>query len=223
MSKGLFFALALLLFLIAPLFYLSFPLSLLAFDSTYYQWVQAELKVLPGEDVARLDTSLVRYFLWGSELPADIRTLFQQKELLHLQDIAKLLHLLLLATIIISSCFLVLISLLILLFPLKAKKIFPLSLLFSFATYLVGGTLFALLFDQAFLGFHLLIFQNDFWILGENYLLYRLFPPAFFQFSAVPLFALSALLLLLSYLLSVLLGPFLKERKPPPGSCIAKA
>ncbi len=206
-----------LLFLLAPLFYLLLPLSLLAFDPVYYQWTQRALEIPPLEDISLLDSSLARYFLSGAELPAQVRELFQEREFLHLEDIARLLHSLLLLTIIVALSFIAVIGALVFLAPVKARRVFPLSLAFSSALYLVGGTLFALFFEETFLGFHLLVFPNEFWILGEDYLLYQLFPPSFFQLSALPFFALSAFLMLASYLLHVLLRRTLKGKRLPGG------
>ncbi len=170
-------------------------LSLLAFDAQFFQGMQIRLGWENTDQLAQWDRMLVAYFAGGS-LDPTLQSLFSDRELVHLTDIRGLLGLLVRITEGLTAIYLLLVVLLFLLASREALRLFAATVWVSAVLLLVAGGLIVLFFDQFFLQFHLLSFSNDFWQLGPQYLLYRLFPPDLFFQAALPYLALVFLLML---------------------------
>ncbi|MGB9833999.1 MAG: DUF1461 domain-containing protein [bacterium] len=190
-----------LFFLLAPIFFLTLTLSLLAFDPAYYLSMQKGIGYPVTEETRVLDYKLAQ-FLWNGNGPEDI-TGFKQKEILHLYDIHNLLRLLVFATLVSGAVFLTS-AMLLGFWDQNFRRILRWSFVFTLSFYFLTGTMLYFFFDWLFLEFHLFTFANDYWVLGEDYLLYRLFPPEFFQASLFPFFALLIFFTLLFYLLALM-------------------
>jgi integral membrane protein (TIGR01906 family) len=195
-----------LLALVSPLCYASVGLSLLAFDAQFYQSSQIRLGWENTDQLAQWDRMLVAYFAGGS-LDPTLQSLFSDRELVHLTDIRGLLGLLVRITEGLTAIYFLLVVLLFMLAGREALRLFTATVWVSAVLLLVAGGLIVLFFDQFFLQFHLLSFSNDFWQLGPQYLLYRLFPPGLFFQAALPYLALVFLLMLIAYLLVRTISP----------------
>jgi integral membrane protein (TIGR01906 family) len=189
-----------LLAMISPLCFASLGLSLLAFDAQFYQGMQIRLGWENTNQLAQWDRMLVDYFAGGSMEPA-LQSLFTDRELVHLTDIQELLGLLVRITEGLVAIYLLFVVLLFLLAGREAWRVFAATVWISASLLFVAGGLIVLFFDRFFLQFHLISFSNDFWQLGPQYLLYRLFPPDLFFQAAIPYLALVFLLMLVVYLL----------------------
>lgn len=198
-----FFSILFYLSLLALLFTL--PLYLVAFNSSFYQYIQEKIGLNVDEEIKKVDSALAQFFK-GEKGINSLQSFFTQKELLHLKDIQGLLRLLL-PVFWISTTIFILSSIGIYLWSNFFQKI-KVGLIASLSLYLLCGLLLYFFFDQIFLFFHLSTFSNDYWILGESYLLYRLFPPQFFSSSLFPFFSLVFLLAALLFLLGWLVDRF---------------
>jgi integral membrane protein (TIGR01906 family) len=201
-----------LLALVSPLCYASVGLSLLAFDAQFFQGMQIGLGWENTDQLAQWDRMLVAYFAGGSLDPA-LQYLFTDRELVHLTDIRGLLGLLVRITEGLAAIYFLLVALLFMFAGQKALSVFAATVWVSAVLLLVAGGLIILFFDQFFLQFHLLSFSNDFWQLGPQYLLYRLFPPDLFFQAALPYLGLIFLLMLMAFLLVKTILPG-KQAKP---------
>jgi hypothetical protein len=185
---------------LAPLAYPALGLSMLAFDPIYYQQMQLSLGWSPSPQLDRMDQALSVYFQGREPLPSDLRDQFQTKEQVHLADLAWLLGVLRTLTIVIWATFLGSTACLFWHDPRWARKAVPWVLLGTLLFLVVAGSVIALFFDTLFLQFHLVTFSNDAWMLGPDYLIFRLFPPELFYRSILPYAFLVAFLLFISYL-----------------------
>lgn len=185
--------------LTSPLFFFALSLSLLAFDPAFYYSIQSQIGYPVDQETRALDQRLAQFF-WSGE-GIDSLSGFQEKEVLHLYDIRNLLHSLFYLTLGSGGAFIVSTLILSWLDP-KFKKVLKGGLLFTYGIYLLAGILLYFFFDWFFLHFHLWTFANQYWILGENYLLFRLFPPKFFQTSLLPFFMLLVFLSGLFFLMA---------------------
>jgi integral membrane protein (TIGR01906 family) len=202
---------AILLAVVSPLCYGSVGLSLLAFDAQFFQGMQIRLGWENTDQLTQWDRMLVAYFAGGS-LDPTLQSLFSDRELVHLKDIRGLLGLLVRITEGLAAIYLLLVVLLFMLTARDALRLFAATVWASAVLLLVAGGLIAVFFDQFFLQFHLLSFSNDFWQLGPQYLLYRLFPPDLFFQAALPYLALVILLMLVAYLLVKTIWPTMQAK-----------
>jgi hypothetical protein len=186
-----------LLFASAPIFFFLASVLLLAYDSSFYQAVQSHIGIEVSPQIRALDAQLTQFLWKGTLIPG--MEVFQEKEILHLYDIYGLLRSFLFAAIASGVVFLISAAA-ISLFNSRPARTFKRTLIFTLAFYLFAGVTIYFSFDWFFLQFHLWTFANDYWILGENYLLYRLFPPEFFQACLLPFFSLIVFLALLFFL-----------------------
>ncbi|MCR4427754.1 MAG: DUF1461 domain-containing protein [Caldiserica bacterium] len=186
-------------FLLAPLFFLSLTISILAFDPGFFFSLQKGIGYPVTDATYELDRKISSSLFFGVQ--GENLQEFSQKEILHLEDIHKLLRSLFIFSIFSGLTFLG--STVFLAFnDMKFRKMLFWGFLSSLGFYLILGLLFFLFFDWAFLNFHLAVFSNDYWILGDDYLLYRLFPPELFQKALFPFFFLLIFLTSLYYILS---------------------
>ncbi len=186
-------------FILAPFFFISLTVSLLAFNYDFFFSLQKGIGYPATEETYELDRKISSSLFYGVK-GVNLEE-FTQKEILHLEDIHRLLRFVLLFSIISG----VLIIGLTIFLALREKN-FRKTLIWGFLTstgfYLTLGLFFFEFFDWAFLNFHLAVFSNDYWILGEDYLLYRLFPPELFQKALLPFFLILIFLTSLFYLLA---------------------
>jgi|YelNatPaOPRAMG01_1025707.scaffolds.fasta_scaffold00114_38 hypothetical protein len=187
-----------LFFLSSPLFFFALSLSLLAFDPAFYYSMQSEIGYPVNQETRAIDEKLAQFFWSGEGL--DSLSGFQEKEILHLYDIRGLLRSLFCFTLGSGGFFIASALVLCFLDP-KFRRIMKWGLIFTYGIYLLAGVLLYFFFDWFFLHFHLWTFANNYWILGENYLLFRLFPPQLFQASLLPFFMLLVFLSGLFFLL----------------------
>lgn len=186
-------------FLLAPFFFISFTISILAFNHDFFFSLQKGIGYPATEETYELDRKISNSLFFG--VKAVNLEEFSEKEILHLEDLHRLLRLILLFSII-SGIMVLGLTVFLALKEKNFKRTLVWGFLSSTGFYFILGFFFFAFFDWAFLNFHLAAFSNDCWILGEDYLLYRLFPPELFQKALLPFFFLLVFLTSLYYLLA---------------------
>src|SRR3989344_4537907 len=159
--------------------------NFLVFNSAFYKSQFEKLRVYETfgskEIVDNQSEKLIGYLCCGKELDRDF---FSERERLHLADVKKLITLNQVASVLLSG--LVLAGLILSILK-KDEKEFAKTVMGASAIT-VCAIIFLWLstfidfvnFDQAFLQFHFLAFDNDFWQLPESANLIKLFPQQFF-------------------------------------------
>jgi len=197
----------LILIVLTPLIFL-LSYRLVVYDQNFYENEYLKLGVydnFESREVVNLQTkSLINYYCCDSQLDGGFYT---EREKIHLKDVKKLLEsadiILLIFFIPLIGCtaFIVLrkkYQLLIRTFKI-APTITLVSLLVLWITTLIN-------FNFIFINFHIISFQNDYWLLPEGSNLIKLFPQQFFvDFGnriAIYTAAVSIALIIISFLLS---------------------
>ena len=151
---------------------------------------------LPLEKIKEINLSIRTYFFDEKEL-LDI-DIYSDKEVLHMKDVKSVMSFIFDLSKILSIIFCILTFVLTSYLGVNiCKLIFHSLILFSSILILLGAS-FLLFFQELFIIFHKIAFNNDLWILNPNkdYLL-MMYPEDFFRDVAV-------LILLSSFLLNVI-------------------
>lgn len=140
-----------LLLILIPIFIILLNFQLLIFNGDFYD--------------NEVHENLLSYFK-GEELEFD----YTEKELIHLEDVKKLINLL-------EIVLYILIVLIILIMFLSKENMFIISGIIT-----IGIVVLLFLFDFSFLftKFHEILFTNDYWLLDSNTLLIKTYPIEFF-------------------------------------------
>ena len=180
-GKGKLFFVSLVLFL----FVFTTALNLVAYDRGFYrkEFLKFGTYLVYEDADARLD-NLFSYLKYKEPLSPNY---FSSRDILHMQDVRKLLS---------SSVFVAILSLFLLLrnIPILKKSFAPMV---AAGILLVGLALFSLLsFDFFFLMFHKISFSNSYWLMNpfEDTLI-NLFPERFFYDAFIRVLVYSFVLL----------------------------
>ena len=148
------------------------------------------------EKIKEINLGIRTYFFNEKEL-LDI-DIFSNKEILHMKDVKSVMNFIFDISKILSIVFCILTFVLYSYFRVYIYKLifYSLSLFLSILVFL--GTSFLLFFQELFIIFHQIAFNNDLWILNpnEDYLL-MMYPEDFFRDVAI-------LILLTSFILNVI-------------------
>ena len=148
------------------------------------------------EEIEEINLGIRTYFFNEKEL-LDI-DIFSNKEILHMKDVKSVMNFIFDISKILSIVFCILTFVLYSYFRVYIYKLifYSLSLFLSILVFL--GTSFLLFFQELFIIFHQIAFNNDLWILNpnEDYLL-MMYPEDFFRDVAI-------LILVTSFILNVI-------------------
>ena len=148
------------------------------------------------DKIKEINFNIKTYFFDENEL-LDV-DIYSDKEILHMKDVKHIMNLIFNLGKILSIVFCVLIFLLHSYFEVHLNKVIFYSVILFSSILILLGVSFLLFFQEIFIIFHKIAFNNDLWILNPNtdYLL-MMFPEDFFRDVAV-------LILLSSFLLNVI-------------------
>jgi len=148
------------------------------------------------DKIKEINFNIKTYFFDENEL-LDV-DIYSNKEILHMKDVKHIMNLIFNLGKILSIVFCVLIFLLHSYFEVHLNKVIFYSVILFSSILILLGVSFLLFFQEIFIIFHKITFNNDLWILNPNtdYLL-MMFPEDFFRDVAV-------LILLSSFLLNVI-------------------
>ncbi len=148
------------------------------------------------DKIKEINFNIKTYFFDENEL-LDV-DIYSNKEILHMKDVKHIMNLIFNLGKILSIVFCVLIFLLHSYFEVHLNKVIFYSVILFSSILILLGVSFLLFFQEIFIIFHKIAFNNDLWILNPNtdYLL-MMFPEDFFRDVAV-------LILLSSFLLNVI-------------------
>ena len=148
------------------------------------------------DKIKEINFNIKTYFFDKNEL-LDV-DIYSDKEILHMKDVKHIMNLIFNLGKILSIVFCVLIFLLHSYFEVHLNKVIFYSVILFSSILILLGVSFLLFFQEIFIIFHKIAFNNDLWILNPNtdYLL-MMFPEDFFRDVAV-------LILLSSFLLNVI-------------------
>jgi len=148
------------------------------------------------DKIKEINFNIKTYFFDENEL-LDV-DIYSDKEILHMKDVKHIMNLIFNLGKILSIVFCVLIFLLHSYFEVHLNKVIFYSVILFSSILILLGVSFLLFFQEIFIIFHKITFNNDLWILNPNtdYLL-MMFPEDFFRDVAV-------LILLSSFLLNVI-------------------
>ncbi|MEC7921716.1 MAG: TIGR01906 family membrane protein [Chloroflexota bacterium] len=146
------------------------------------------------DKIKEINFNIKTYFFDENEL-LDV-DIYSDKEILHMKDVKHIMNLIFNLGKILSIVFCVLIFLLHSYFEVHLNKVIFYSVILFSSILILLGVSFLLFFQEIFIIFHKIAFNNDLWILNPNtdYLL-MMFPEDFFRDVAV-------LILLSSFLLN---------------------
>ena len=152
------------------------------------------------EKIKEINLGIRTYFFNEKEL-LDI-DIFSNKEILHMKDVKSVMNFIFDISKILSIVFCILTFVLYSYFRVYIYKLifYSLSLFLSILVFL--GTSFLLFFQELFIIFHQIAFNNDLWILNpnEDYLL-MMYPEDFFRDVAILILATSFILNVIVYIL----------------------
>ena len=152
------------------------------------------------EEIKEINLGIRTYFFNEKEL-LDI-DIFSNKEILHMKDVKSVMNFIFDISKILSIVFCILTFVLYSYFRVYIYKLifYSLSLFLSILVFL--GTSFLLFFQELFIIFHQIAFNNDLWILNpnEDYLL-MMYPEDFFRDVAILILATSFILNVIVYIL----------------------
>ena len=152
------------------------------------------------EKIKEINLGIRTYFFNEKEL-LDI-DIFSNKEILHMKDVKSVMNFIFDISKILSIVFCILTFVLYSYFRVYIYKLifYSLSLFLSILVFL--GTSFLLFFQELFIIFHEIAFNNDLWILNpnEDYLL-MMYPEDFFRDVAILILATSFILNVIVYIL----------------------
>ncbi|MBI2667718.1 TIGR01906 family membrane protein [Candidatus Woesearchaeota archaeon] len=184
---------------LVPLLILLLSFRLLAFDTDFYEkeFNKNNVYEIFNEDIVHRElNNLFNYFINNKELNTNF---FNQKEKIHLEDVKILINGAINLLMILSFLFFIA-----LIYYYKTKKIhgFFNSLIFGGLLslfYLIIILFLALFnFNGLFLNFHLVMFDNDYWMLNpETDNLIVLFPAQFFYDAVIRIVIYSAIISLI--------------------------
>ena len=140
-----------LLLILIPIFIILLNFNLLIFNNNFYD--------------SEVHDNLLSYFK-GGKLKFD----YSEKELMHLQDVKKLINIL-------EEVLYVLIILILLIMFFSKENMFIISGLITIGIILI---LFLFDFNFLFTKFHEILFINNYWLLESNTLLIKTYPMEFF-------------------------------------------
>ncbi|MBH60543.1 MAG: TIGR01906 family membrane protein [Dehalococcoidia bacterium] len=148
------------------------------------------------DKIKEINFNIKTYFFDENEL-LDV-DIYSDKEILHMKDVKHIMNLIFNLGKILSIVFCVFIFLLHSYFEVHLNKVIFYSVILFSSILILLGVSFLLFFQEIFIIFHKIAFNNDLWILNPNtdYLL-MMFPEDFFRDVAV-------LILLSSFLLNVI-------------------
>jgi integral membrane protein (TIGR01906 family) len=151
---------------------------------------------LPLEKIKEINLSIRTYFFDEKEL-LDV-DIYSDKEVLHMKDVKSVMSFIFDLSKILSIIFCILTFVLTSYLGVYLYKLIFNSLILFSSILILLGTSFLLFFQELFIIFHKIAFNNDLWILNPNkdYLL-MMYPEDFFRDVAV-------LILLSSFLLNVI-------------------
>ena len=151
---------------------------------------------LPLEKIKEINLSIRTYFFDEKEL-LDV-DIYSDKEVLHMKDVKSVMNFIFDLSKILSIIFCILTFVLTSYLGVNLYKLIFHSLILFSSVLILLGTSFLLFFQELFIIFHKIAFNNDLWILNPNkdYLL-MMYPEDFFRDVAV-------LILLSSFLLNVI-------------------
>ncbi|MEC7880867.1 MAG: TIGR01906 family membrane protein [Chloroflexota bacterium] len=151
---------------------------------------------LPLEKIKEINLSIRTYFFDEKEL-LDV-DIYSDKEVLHMKDVKSVMSFIFDLSKILSIIFCILTFVLTSYLGVNLYKLIFHSLILFSSVLILLGTSFLLFFQELFIIFHKIAFNNDLWILNPNkdYLL-MMYPEDFFRDVAV-------LILLSSFLLNVI-------------------
>ena len=168
------------LVLLIGIFIFLFSTMVLVFDLDFYKEQGLKTGVYSGFENASYVDGAYSNLLDHFNNNQDLLEIYSQEEVIHLSDIRNILNGF---KILFYLLFLVLFLLVFLLFKIKYKYLwlvfvcsFLVVILFSLFLYIFS----TLNFERLFTGFHLISFDNNYWMLEENSTLIRLFPERFF-------------------------------------------
>lgn len=168
-----------------PIAILLFSTNIIAFNESFYAKKYDEYKIPSSTNIEKnelmdLTNKLFKY-LKGEEDNSDIEKYFNEKELIHLEDVRVLFKEgFILRNI---SIIILLISFLYLIFksPKDLVKYSMYSSSISLGIVLAVFLLYLIDFNKYFTYFHLILFDNDLWLLNPNVdILIRIFPEQIF-------------------------------------------
>ena len=152
------------------------------------------------EEIEEINLGIRTYFFNEKEL-LDI-DIFSNKEILHMKDVKSVMNFIFDISKILSIVFCILTFVLYSYFRVYIYKLifYSLSLFLSILVFL--GTSFLLFFQELFIIFHQIAFNNDLWILNpnEDYLL-MMYPEDFFRDVAILILVTSFILNVIVYIL----------------------
>jgi len=152
------------------------------------------------EEIKEINLGIRTYFFNEKEL-LDI-DIFSNKEILHMKDVKSVMNFIFDISKILSIVFCILTFVLYSYFRVYIYKLifYSLSLFLSILVFL--GTSFLLFFQELFIIFHQIAFNNDLWILNpnEDYLL-MMYPEDFFRDVAILILVTSFILNVIVYIL----------------------
>ncbi|MBM01794.1 MAG: TIGR01906 family membrane protein [Chloroflexi bacterium] len=152
------------------------------------------------EKIKEVNLNIKTYFFNKDEL-LDV-DIYSDKEVHHMKDVKSIMNLIFNLGKILSIVFCVLIFLLYSYFGVHPNKVILYSIILFSSILILLGTSFLLFFQEIFIIFHKIAFNNDLWILDPNkdYLL-MMFPEDFFRDVAVLILGTSFLLNVIVYFL----------------------
>ncbi len=158
---------------------------------------------LPLEKIKEINLNIRTYFFDEKEL-LDV-DIYSDKEILHMKDVKSVMSFIFDLSKILSIIFCILTFLLTSYLGVNLYKLIFHSLILFSSILILLGTSFLLFFQELFIIFHKIAFNNDLWILNPNkdYLL-MMYPEDFFRDVAV-------LILLSSFLLNVIVYVLFKN------------
>mgnify|MGYP001226506760 FL=1 len=158
---------------------------------------------LPLEKIKEINLSIRTYFFDEKEL-LDV-DIYSDKEVLHMKDVKSVMSFIFDLSKILSIIFCILTFVLTSYLGVNLYKLIFHSLILFSSVLILLGTSFLLFFQELFIIFHKIAFNNDLWILNPNkdYLL-MMYPEDFFRDVAV-------LILLSSFLLNVIVYGLFKN------------
>lgn len=168
-----------------PIAILLFSINIIAFNESFYTKKYDEYSIpsstnIEKDELMDLTNKLFKY-LKGEEDNSHIKKYFNKKELIHLEDVRVLFKEgFILRNI---SIIILLISFLYLIFknPKNLVKYSMYSSIVSLGIVLAVFLLYLIDFNKYFTYFHLILFDNDLWLLNPNVdILIRIFPEQIF-------------------------------------------
>ena len=174
--------------------------SSLIYDYNISKYSIEKRTSLSLEKIKEINLGIRTYFFNEKEL-LDI-DIFSNKEILHMKDVKSVMNFIFDISKILSIVFCILTFVLYSYFRVYIYKLifYSLSLFLSILVFL--GTSFLLFFQELFIIFHQIAFNNDLWILNpnEDYLL-MMYPEDFFRDVAILILVTSFILNVIVYIL----------------------